>query len=70
MVEFKEGDYVSHPTGKHNHGLGMEITGIDADRVRCEWFEGAEAVHNTEWFDKEDLILLSETDGGFRNEGE
>ena len=70
MSEFKEGDKVYHKSGKYNHGLGMEITGIINDKVRCEWFEGSEIIHRVELFNKEDLVLVQKNDGVFRNAGE
>jgi uncharacterized protein YodC (DUF2158 family) len=70
MIDFKEGDSVRHKYGKYNHGLGMEVTGIIDNKVRCEWFEGPESIHKQEFFDKDDLVLVRETDGGFRNAGE
>lgn len=70
MSAFKEGDKVYHKSGEFNQGLGMDVTGINGDKVRCEWFEGRESVHKMEWFDEKDVVLVKEIDGGFRKEGE
>lgn len=70
MALFKEGDKVHHKSNKYNQGLSMEVTGLAGDKVRCEWFEGTESVHKMEWFDKTDLEIVSQVDGGFRKEGE
>lgn len=69
MTEFKDGDMVRHRSEKYNHGLAMQVTDVKEDKVRCEWFEGSESVHKAEWFDKNDLIPISEVERGFRNEG-
>lgn len=53
-----------------NGGLDMPVLRVEGTRALCTHLRPKDAAFVDDWFNLDDLILVHEGDGGFKNEGE
>jgi hypothetical protein len=70
MVTIKEGDRVRHKHPLINGGLDMPVLEVEGGKALCTHLRPKDAVFVDDWFDLENLVLVSEGNGGFKGPGE
>jgi hypothetical protein len=70
MTTIKEGDRVRHKHPLINGGLDMPVLEVSNGMALCSHLRAKDLAFVDDWFKLEDLILVSEGDGGFKNPGE
>jgi len=67
MTTIKEGDRVKHKNPLINGGLDMPVLEVSGGKALCSHLRAKDQVFTDDWFDLDNLILIQEGDGGFKN---
>lgn len=67
MTTIKEGDTVKHKNPLVNGGLAMPVLEVNGNQALCTHLRAKDQVFKDDWFNVDDLTLIHEGDGGFKD---